>query len=234
MDGYIKLYRKLLDWEWYRDQNTKNVFLHLLLKACFRETKFKGTPVSRGSYIASIDKIAAELGLSRQTVRTALNHLKSTNEITIQSTNRFSVITIVNYCDYQGFENDEQPAKPPSDQQTSNKQLTNNQPTTNQPSEEEGKKVRKKEGKKQYADFVSMTNDEYSSLVAKVGDDGAKRCVEILDNYKGSKGKGYKSDYRAILSWVISRYEQEPKIKPKSYSIEEVEKMNFFNPLEDL
>lgn len=54
-----------------------------------------------------------------------------------------------------------------------------------------------------------MTNDEYSSLVTKLGEQGAKRCVEILDNYKGQSGKTYKSDYRAILNWVITRYNEE-------------------------
>jgi hypothetical protein len=74
---------------------------------------------------------------------------------------------------------------------------------------------RKKSGKPktppktQYAEFVSMTNDEHSSLVTELGEQGARRCIEILDNYKGSSGKTYKSDYRAILNWVIKRYEEE-------------------------
>ncbi len=63
--------------------------------------------------------------------------------------------------------------------------------------------------KVKFAEFVSLTNDEYSSLVAKLGEPGAKRCIEILDNYKGANGKKYKSDYRAILNWVISRFEEE-------------------------
>lgn len=63
--------------------------------------------------------------------------------------------------------------------------------------------------KVKFAEFVSMTNDEYTSLVAKVGEQGAKRCIEILDNYKGSSGKTYKSDYRTMLNWVIARYEEE-------------------------
>ena len=33
--------------------------------------------------------------------------------------------------------------------------------------------------------------------------------IEILDNYKGSKGKKYRSDYRAILNWVVNRYNEE-------------------------
>jgi hypothetical protein len=65
-------------------------------------------------------------------------------------------------------------------------------------------------GKIKYAEFVSMTNDEYSSLVAKLGDENkVKRCIEILDNYKGANGKKYKSDYRAILNWVITRLHDE-------------------------
>lgn len=60
-----------------------------------------------------------------------------------------------------------------------------------------------------FADFVSMTNDEHTSLVARIGEQGAARCIEILDNYKGANGKKYDSDYRAILNWVIGRYEEE-------------------------
>lgn len=67
--------------------------------------------------------------------------------------------------------------------------------------------------KRKFADFVSMTNEEYSSLVTKLGEYGAKQCIEILDNYKGANGKRYKSDYRAILNWVISRYEEEQNKK---------------------
>lgn len=32
-----------------------------------------------------------------------------------------------------------------------------------------------------------------------------ERLIEILDNYKGATGKTYKSDYRAILNWVVTR-----------------------------
>jgi len=67
--------------------------------------------------------------------------------------------------------------------------------------------------KTKYADFVSLTNDEYSSLVAKLGEEGTRRCIEILDNYKGATGKKYKSDYRAILNWVVERYEEEQRRK---------------------
>ena len=72
------------------------------------------------------------------------------------------------------------------------------------------KKSPKQPNKIQYADFVFMTNDEYTSLMTRLGSEEAvKRCIDILDNYKGSKGAKYDSDYRAILSWVIKRDQQD-------------------------
>jgi predicted phage replisome organizer len=75
--------------------------------------------------------------------------------------------------------------------------------------------------KHQYAEFVTMTNDEYKSLVdnERLGTHTAvNRCIEILDNYKGANGKKYKSDYRAILTWVIDRYEEE-QVKVKRQNL---------------
>lgn len=89
--------------------------------------------------------------------------------------------------------------------------IKNNTPPTSSKGAGGAKKqtTNPKPEKVQFAEFVSMTNDEYTSLVAKVGEQGAKRCIEILDNYKGSSGKKYSSDYRAILNWTIARYEEE-------------------------
>lgn len=61
----------------------------------------------------------------------------------------------------------------------------------------------------QYAENVTMTEAEYGMLVEKLGNEEAvKECIEMLDNYKGSSGKKYKSDYRAILNWVVDRYKE--------------------------
>lgn len=70
-------------------------------------------------------------------------------------------------------------------------------------------KEKKESNKIQFAEFVSMTQDEYDKLVAKYGEDATKRMIEILDNAKGAKGYKYKNDYRAILAWVVDKYEQE-------------------------
>ena len=54
-----------------------------------------------------------------------------------------------------------------------------------------------------------MTNAEYENLVSTYGKDFVDQCIFVLDNYKGANGKKYKSDYRAILNWVIDRVKQD-------------------------
>lgn len=81
-----------------------------------------------------------------------------------------------------------------------------------------GKQKKKLNAKKhKFAEFVYMTNDEYSSLMDRLGSKKlVNECIEILDNYKGSKGKKYRSDYRAILSWVIRRLKEEGRLGTNS------------------
>lgn len=63
--------------------------------------------------------------------------------------------------------------------------------------------------KHKYADYVTLTKDEYMKLVEAHTKVGADRMVQILNNYKGSSGKKYKSDYMTILNWVVGRYNEE-------------------------
>jgi len=74
-----------------------------------------------------------------------------------------------------------------------------------------GKGKKEEEPKIEFAEFVKMTLTEYNKLVEKYGEANTKIFIEILDNYKGSKGTKYKSDYRAILNWVIDRVKSDGK-----------------------
>ena len=136
---YIKLFRKILSWEWYKDTNTTRVFLHILLKANYKPSRYKGVEVGAGECVFGRKQWAEELGLSEQQVRTALNHLKSTNEITIRATNKFSVVKVEKWAFWQIEEGG-------ATNRATNK-LTNNQPTTNQQvtTSKESKKVINKE-----------------------------------------------------------------------------------------
>ena len=123
MEGWIKLYRQLVNWEWYQDANTFRVFIHLVLIANHEDAKWQGRTILRGQVLTSYDHLAQALKLTVQNVRTSIKKLEKTGEITIKSTNKFSLITIEKYSNFQSsnFEINKQ----------NNKQLTNNQQTTN-------------------------------------------------------------------------------------------------------
>lgn len=154
--GWIKLHKQLLQWEWYTDSVVKELFLHLLLKAKFKDESWKGVQIKRGQVLTGRVKLSQELALTQQQIRTALKKLKSTNEITIKTTNKFSLVTLVNYDSYQG-------KKDPSASKITDKAL-NEQPTTNQQlttvlrSKEEKKKRRKEEEPLKLDLFEDMKN----------------------------------------------------------------------------
>lgn len=138
LNGFIKLHRKLVAWGWYQDYVVKDVFLHLLLTANFKDTEWKGTTLKKGQLIIGTKRLAEDLGFTRQQVRTALNKLKSTNEITIDATNRYSLVTIVNWNEYQS---DDDIATNKLTKSLTNKQPTDNQQITNkQPQRKNDKK----------------------------------------------------------------------------------------------
>lgn len=122
-NSYIKLFRKFLSWEWYEDQNTKDIFLHLLLIASWKDTKWRGIELKAGDLIRTNENIAAELKLSVQNVRTAISNLISTGELTVKKVGKYRVITIKNWDEYQRT-NSEVTVKSTAIQQRSNSEVT--------------------------------------------------------------------------------------------------------------
>lgn len=113
---YIKLDRNILKWGWYTDSNTKAVFIHFLLSANIKDTTWSGETIRRGQLVASREKLAKILGLTVNQIRTAIEHLKSTGEITVEWRNRYTIITIVKYDVYQSGDSNpgKNPGKPPA------------------------------------------------------------------------------------------------------------------------
>ena len=101
-EPYIKLYKKLLKWEWYDDPNTKVLFLHCLLKANYQETRWHGVSLEPGQFITSLPKLAEELNLSIKQVRVALDHLKQSGEVADKGQTKYRIITVLKWDEYQG------------------------------------------------------------------------------------------------------------------------------------
>lgn len=203
-DGYIKLYRKMMKWGWYTDTNAKCVFLHLLFLAQYETCFFRGIKLEIGQAVTSIREISVQTGISMQSVRTAIKHLKSTQEITQCTHGKFSVFTIQNYSEYQG------------DNTASNKQVTQSQHTANTEvtqtlilRNQEVKKSRKEKdipygiSKKKYGEFenVLLDGQEHGKLVDSLGDIGAAEYIERLSAYLAQTGHRYKSHYATLLNW---------------------------------
>lgn len=122
-EGWIKLHRKLLDWEWYDEPNVLRLFVHMLLKSNHTATKYRGAVVPAGSLVYGHNAASEQLKLSVQQIRTAFNKLKSTGEITSINYAKFSVVALVEWSDHQH----EQQAN----QQADNSDVTGNQQASN-------------------------------------------------------------------------------------------------------
>ena len=114
---FIKLYDKILNWEWARYPHTFALFIYLLLKANYKDTVLHGVVIRRGQLVTSLPKLATDTGLSIQQTRTAIARLISTGEITDKSNPHYRIITIVKYDEYQSAT-----GKITDNQQTNNRQ----------------------------------------------------------------------------------------------------------------
>ena len=123
---YIKVDRNIVHWRWFQDRKVLQVWLWILVNANIQEREWLGRTVLRGQVITSVSTIKQQTDLSIQEVRTALSKLKSTGEITIESTSKYSVISIQNYDKYQGMATRHKT----NEQQTNNKPLVDGATTT--------------------------------------------------------------------------------------------------------
>lgn len=162
-NGWIKLHRSLLDWEWYSDMNVRVVFIHCLLKANCKDVKYKGKDILRGSFATGLELLSRETGLTVAQIRVTLNKLKMTSEITIQTSAEGSIISITNYDLYQS--NDKQ-----NDKQTAS-DITNKQQTNDKPiASNNNNKKDKNEENKEKDTIVSKKKVEIKLLAEKPDD----------------------------------------------------------------
>lgn len=193
--GFIKIDRGILDWEWYSDINTTRLFIHLILKANWKDGRFQGQEIKRGSFVTSYPKLAEETELTVNQVRTSLSKLKSTGEITVKSQSKFSVITVKNYCLYQDI------SQSNHSQITDKSQANHRQITTI----EESKKVRREEIKKRVS---KDTPKETPEDIISQYDFSEAMVVKIKEwlRYKSERRETYKSTgLTALLNRVSQK-----------------------------
>jgi len=125
--GYIKLWRKTFDAGWLQNHKLWAFWCWCLMKASHKEFDIivgcQNVHLIPGEFVFGLKAASKETKISIQSIRTLLDFLKTSRNLTIKSTNKFSIISIVNWNTYQQEENEINTQI--------NKQLTNNQQTTN-------------------------------------------------------------------------------------------------------
>jgi len=109
-NGWISLHRKMMDTSWYADSNATRLAVHFLLSATHRDYDThigtRKVRLLRGQYMCGRRRLAKELGMGIQALRTAMRVLKESNFITHEPTHLCSIVTVVNYNAYQSSEPD--------------------------------------------------------------------------------------------------------------------------------
>ena len=224
-NGWIKVYGKIVDWEWYGDPNMVATWLHLLISANWKDKNWRGTTVKRGQLVTSIAQLSQAIGQSEWQTRTCLERLENSKQIIKQTTNKFSIITICNYDSYQCLdESTTQATHKQEHKQTTNKpqanpQATHKQPTT--PIDYIDSKINKKidnnththdareDDFRTYGTFnnVRLTDGDLEALsIAFAGEglppDFLDRAIDKLSAFMAQEGRDYNNHRAAIMHWA--------------------------------
>jgi len=214
--GFIILYRKLIDWEWYDHIPTKVLFIHLLLKANHTTKLWRGNEIKRGQYLTSLNTLSQETGLSVKQIRASLNNLEKTGELGKQTTNLNTLISITNYDYYQA-------KGTPKDKPTANegqgegkqRATTNNVNNDNNEEEksDEGKPSTSKTLKERQIDF----GVELKTYVDKYGN---TMCKEFFDWWTESNANGKKMRFEMEKVFDLKRRLATWKSRQKNFNKE--------------
>lgn len=206
-EGWVMLHRKVRKHWIFNKRRVFSEFeawIDLIMSANHSDSRFQlgmdVVEIRRGGMVTSLRGLGERWMWSRTKVRNFLNLLQRDGMITYFSDTQKTVLDIVNYSVYQSTDYEKNDTIVPRECRENDTRVTRKDTNNNDKNEKNVKNEKKK-----YAEFVVMTNAEYEKLTGTYGEDRVQRMIEVLDNYKGSSGKRYKSDYRAILNWVADR-----------------------------
>lgn len=201
MNGWIKLHREITKWEWYDKSEMVHLFLHFLLLANHKKKSWRGQVVEGGQFITGLQSLKRDTGISTQTLRTCIKRLESTGEITNRSTNKYRIITIVNWEEYQSDDKkltSKLTSKLTNNQQSTNKQLTANKNDKNVKKDKNIKQPAELAGVNEllgiFKEFNPATNfgnktqrKACESIIKEKGLDGATKLCKYAMSVQGNK-----------------------------------------------
>ena len=226
MDGFIKLYKRIESWQWYKDSTTLHLFIDLLLDANYEDSKIGFQIIKRGQCLTSLKRMHERTGLTYQQIRTSLDKLQKSEEINKQITNRYSIITINKYNDYQE-----------TNKQVTNKQQTNNNIKEYKEEQEEKEYIKEsiskdipKKAEKKYFESLKVNTlfNEFLELRKKIKAVNSERAINTLIN----KLNNYDEDtqYKMIENSIVNSWKdvyelKEQKSKRKDVVLDTLKRM---------
>lgn len=200
-----------MDWEWYGNINTCRLFIHMLLRANWKDGRFEGKVIPRGSFVSSLPKLADETSMTIREVRTAISHLKSTGEVTCKTYPKYTVFTVKNYCEYQSSDIQ-------NDSQTTGKRHSNDILTTTIEEKEEGKKLKKEDTNVSKKKFVPPTVDEVRAYCQERGNKvDPQTFVDFYESKGWMVGRNRMKDWKAAVRTWEKNSKQEKGSERKKF-----------------
>lgn len=231
MEGWVKIHRKLLDWQWFKDKNTFHLFMYCIIRANCKPSRFMGVQVQRGQFATSYPTISNDTGLTIQQARTALQHLKATGQLTVKTYPKFSVITVTAYEQYQCCQHDiQQPnnSQVTGDQQSSNSQVTGDQQQYKNIKNIKNERIQEDiQNKRKRTVFTPPTLDEVKAYIAEKG--YSFDAEAFIDYYAAvdwmRKGQKVKNWHSLCGTWHKneSKYDRPQQQKPKTVNAQKYE-----------
>jgi hypothetical protein len=198
MEGWISLHRQIFNHWLYQERRVfskMEAWIYLLLTANHEDARFAlGNEIvhaKKGDVVTSEIKLMERWKWSKEKVRRFLKVLEDDGMIAKKSDRKKTVISIVNYCNYQN-------------NQTAKRPQRDRQQTANRPPADTINNVNNEIKKIDYAFNVHLLETEYERLCEKHGKKIADDAIDYLSSYKASNPKYFrKSDYITITRWVI-------------------------------
>lgn len=236
--GYIKIYRSILDWEWWSDNNVCKLFLYILLSANWKDKRWQGIEVKRGEFVTSIDNLASGTNLTKSQVRTSLTKLQSSGEVIAKSQQgkRYTIIRVCKFEEYQDSNEIAMKSQTFSNEIANLSQTFSNEIAT---TKERKKEKKEKKDKKYYeSDALNQTFIDYVDMRKRIKAPMTDRAIQLAINKlnklsNGDNDKAIKILEQSIMnSWKgLFELKEEKKtnkfnnFEGRQYSNDQLEKM---------
>lgn len=124
--GWFKMYRTIIDWEWFKEHDMTCFFIYCLCKANLSDKYWRGTLIKKGQAVISRPTVCSDLGIKDRRYRTIVSRLIKSGEILTQTSEKHTIVTIVNWERYQAdLIEDAEEMRQATDQRTTNERPTN-------------------------------------------------------------------------------------------------------------